>query len=445
MTDVFWDEIESIEYINPEDLENTDYVYDFSVEDVETFTTKEGLIVHNTLNTFHYSGVSSKSNVNQGVPRIRELISVTKKPKTPSLTVFLNEKHNKRESAKEILNNIENTKISYFIDTTSIWYDNDILDSCIEEDKRFVQEYYNFYNDIELNQLSPWILRIKINELYLVNKGMSMYEMYSNLLRKYSKKKVHIIYSDDNSGNLVFHIRFIHNDIDATDTEDFFVTHNDQKLLNALEEDIIGNCVLKGLANIEKVTMREIHTSKIKKDGTIDSKKEIVLDTTGTNLKDVLKLCDLVNQNKTFSNDIHEVNELLGIEAARQLLKNEISGVMESSGIYINDKHLTLLCDSMTCKGCLISMDRHGINKSDAGPLTKASFEEPHDHFVKSCLFNVSDNMNSMTANLIMGQVSKAGTGSVDIIFDSEKLRKYAFNNQIQTQQKRKIINLKRS
>ena len=55
MTEVFWDEIESLEYIDPKDLENTEFVYDFSVEDVETFATKDGLIVHNTLNSIDYN------------------------------------------------------------------------------------------------------------------------------------------------------------------------------------------------------------------------------------------------------------------------------------------------------------------------------------------------------------------------------------------------------
>lgn len=41
-----------------------------------------------TLNTFHYAGVSAK-NVTLGVPRLKEIINVSKKPKTPSLTVFL--------------------------------------------------------------------------------------------------------------------------------------------------------------------------------------------------------------------------------------------------------------------------------------------------------------------------------------------------------------------
>jgi DNA-directed RNA polymerase II subunit RPB1 len=395
-----------------------------------------------TLNTFHYSGVSSKSNVNQGVPRIRELISVTKKPKTPSLTIYLKENYNKKELAKKVLNNIENLDFRYFVNSTSIYYDKNIIDSCIEEDKFFVRDYYNFSNfeNIDFNQLSPWLLRIEINPLYLINKSMSMFEIYTSFLLKYHKKKIHIIYSDENSSYLVFHIRFIHNDIGDIDENNSYLTNKDQISLNNLEKDIMSNFVLKGIDKLKKVTMREIKTPRIKKDGLIDNKKEIVLDTTGTNLEQILILKKYINQNKTFSNDIHEVNELFGIETARQVLKDEINSVMSNSGIYINEKHLDLLCDSMTCKGILISMDRHGINKSDAGVLTKTSFEEPHEHFLKSSLFNIKDNMNSMTANLMMGQVGKFGTGMCDIVFDNEKLQKYAYDNKIQRKNSKKII-----
>ena len=116
---IYWDEIVEIEYLDPKD----EYVYDFSVEDVETFATKEGLIIHNTLNTFHSSGVSSKTKVNQGVPRLREIISATKKPKTPSMTIFLGEERHKKDKTKEILNKIQYVPFKNFVNKVEIWYD----------------------------------------------------------------------------------------------------------------------------------------------------------------------------------------------------------------------------------------------------------------------------------------------------------------------------------
>lgn len=429
MNNIYWDEIVEIQYLNPSDLDKEDeeYVYDFSVEDVETFATNEGLIIHNTLNTFHYSGVASKSNVNSGVPRIRELISVTKNPATPSLTVYLNNEYkSKSDEAKKVLNILEKVSFVYFIEESSIYYDPDVLNSNIEEDKDFFRDYYNFYSEVELDKLSPWVLKLKINELYFLNKNITLFDIYTFLLNEYDKT-LHIIYTDENSSNLNIYIRCIYDDINRIINDDL-ITNNDIKYLKNLESEILSK-LLNGIDNIDKVTMRKINELKIKQDGDINNTtKQFILDTSGTNLYDIFSLFKYINLNKTFSNDIHEVYNILGIEAARQLLKNEINNVMKFSGIYINDKHLNLLVDFMTLKGELISIDRHGVRISDSGPLAKSSFEESDEHFIKSSIFNVNDSMKSLTSNLIMGQVGKFGTGICDIDFDMKEFQKLINN-----------------
>lgn len=376
-----------------------------------------------TLNTFHYSGVASKSNVNSGVPRIRELISVTKNPSTPSLTVYLkNELKSNTEHSKKVLNILEKVSFVYFIDESNIYYDPNVLDSNIEGDKKYFQDYYDFYTEVNLDNISPWVLKLKINELLFLNKNITMFDLYAFLLNQYGDK-LHITYTDENSTELALYLRYMYDDINKVVNNEL-LTNGDIKNLKILNTEILSK-LLNGIDNIDKVTMREINELKIKQDGNIDkTSKQIVLDTTGTNLFDILTLYNYVNLNKTFSNDIHEVRNVLGIEAARQLLKNEINNVMKFSGIYINDKHLNLLVDFMTLKGELISIDRHGVRISDSGPLAKSSFEESDEHFIKSSIFNVSDSMKSLTSNLIMGQVGNFGTGICEIEFDLKEFKK---------------------
>ena len=395
------------------------YVYDLTVNE-----ENPNFILFNSIpgkNTFHHAGVSAKSNVNQGVPRIRELISVTKNPATPSLTIYLNKDSNSnKDYAKRVLNEIEELKIIYFVENIEIFYDNDITNTNTN-DQDFLNDYYDFFQDLEFNNMSPWVLKIKISDLFLLNKTTSMFEIYSFLIQTYDN--LHIIYSDDNSDSLFFHIRYIHEDLNKI-VDDNLVTNDDLEKLKNLEQEIV-NLTFKGINNISKVHMREIKELKIKNDGSIDqSKKEIVLDTTGTNMEDILKIYKDLDLQKTYSNDIHEINEILGIEAARFLLKTEINNVLKFSGIYINDKHLNLLTDLITIKGTLISIDRHGVRVSDNGPLAKCSFEESDEHFIKSSIFNLNDKMKSLTANLIMGQVGKFGTGICEVEFDIEKFKR---------------------
>lgn len=407
--------------IKKEEVESSHkYVYDLSIKENPNFLLFNCMPLYDT---FHYSGVASKSNVNSGVPRIRELISVTKNPSTPSLTVYLNNEYkSKTDEAKKVLNILEKVSFVYFIEESSIYYDPDVLNSNNEIDKVFYQDYYNFKKDVELNTLSPWVLKLKINELFFLNKNITMFDLYTFLLNQYNNK-LHIIYTDENSTELCLYIRYIYDDINRI-LDDNLITNNDIKYLQQLENEILSK-LLNGIDNIDKVTMREVNELKIKNDGSINNtKKQIILDTTGTNLYDILSMYNYLNLNKTFSNDIHEVYNIFGIEAARQLLKNEINNVMKFSGIYINDKHLNLLVDFMTLKGELISIDRHGVRISDSGPLAKSSFEESDEHFIKSSIFNVNDSMKSLTSNLIMGQVGKFGTGICEIEFDMKEFKK---------------------
>lgn len=445
--EIYWDEIEEIEYLDPE--EYGDYVYDFSVEDVETFTTVDGLVVHNTLNTFHNAGTASKSNVNSGVPRLKELISATQNQKTPSLTVYLKDQYKtSRDHAKELLNKIEKIHFDYFIESSTIYYDLEKNNQMLgEEHQQFMEEYCDFF-DMERKNMSPWVLCLKLNDLKMLDKNMSMFDLYTNIYSKclsFNKKKektVHISYTDENSNELYIYIRFEHDNIDKQ-INGTFCTSGDLNELEKIEDVIVNDNILSGIKDISDVKMREINSHNTNKNNEIVNEKEIVLDTTGSNLRDIMKFVDYIKQDEIISNNIHEINEMFGIEAARQQLKDEINSVMLlSGGIYINDAHLNLLCDFMTLKGIFTSMDRHGLNKSNVGPLTKCSFEESHEHFVKSALFSQADHMKSVTSNLIMGQVGKYGTGFVDVIFDNEKFAQNAHKNKINELEEKITINL---
>src|SRR3989344_588123 len=82
-SDVVWDAIEKIEQV-----QNDGFVYDLSVPGLETFTTFEGVITHNTLNVFHFAGVAEVA-VTLGLPRLIELLDARKEPSTPRIEVHL--------------------------------------------------------------------------------------------------------------------------------------------------------------------------------------------------------------------------------------------------------------------------------------------------------------------------------------------------------------------
>ena len=398
------------------------YVYDFTVKDNPNFILFNGMPEKNT---FHMSGVSSKTKVNQGVPRLREIISASKKPKTPSMTIFLKEEKHKKDKTKEILNQIQYVNFLYFVNNSEIWYDLNPKESVIEKDNLFLKSYYNFNDTFDLDTLSPWVLRIEIDHQYLYDKQVDMFFLYQKILEMLSDK-YHIIYSNDNSdlGKLVFHIRKVYPQVkmnnvlsyskDIIEEDGTYCTLKDFDELKQLESSLLTSLIVMGIKGVNKVYIREFKKVFYKRDGSKEYRAEYVLDTVGSNLRDILNLSN-IDASKTICNQIHEVFDILGIEAARNIILHEINGVLKASGIYLNQKHLYLLCDIMTNKGYINTIDRHGMNKSDTGPLAKCSFEETDDQLTKAAIFSHIDTMNSIASSLIMGQIGKYGTGIVEL------------------------------
>ena len=152
------------------------------------------------------------------------------------------------------------------------------------------------------------------------------------------------------------------------------------------------------------------------------TKKEIwVLDTVGSNLLGLLA-SDNIDIYKTITNDIPEIKNVLGIEAARQAIFAELSEVLEFDSTYINYHHLSVLCDRMTCSDKMTSVFRHGINADDIGPLAKASFEETPEMFIKAARHGELDEMRGVSANVMCGQSGYFGTSTFQVNIDSSAL-----------------------
>ena len=196
--------------------------------------------------------------------------------------------------------------------------------------------------------------------------------------------------------------------------------------------------VLRGVKNIDRVIPRKI-CNFVKEDEGQFVKKEIwVLDTVGTNLLEILNL-DYIDVNRTYTNDIQEIKNVLGIEAARQSIFNEITEVMEHDDTYINYHHISLLCDRMTCNDKMVSIFRHGINNDNIGPIAKASFEETPEMFLKAARHAELDTMRGVSANVMCGQEGYFGTSAFQTMLDINKFTKLK-TEQINLQSNTEII-----
>lgn len=426
--DVRFDKIVSIEEIpNP-----TEWMYDFTVEETRTFIIENGMALFDTFHTAG-SGVAMKANVTRGVPRIEELLSITENPKNSSLTIYLKkDEETDCERAKELIAQIELTQLSELVESISICFDPDDLNTMIQEDRITMLQYYEYQRmlnecagiDAPADEADPnsarskWIIRMVMSREAMLDKRITMDDVHF-AIKNIHGDDVSCIYADYNADKLVFRLRM--NNINGKKPLKPKENPLDQSdkiyLLKAFQDQLLNNIVLRGLKNISKVTLRKLMDTLHKEDGAYVKKETWVLDTKGTNLMDVLAL-DYIDVNRTISDDIQEIHSVLGIEAAREALLTEMTGVFENDGTYINYHHLSLLCDRMTASSHMVSIFRHGINNDNIGPIAKASFEETPEMFLKAARHAELDQMRGISANVMCGQEGYYGTSSFQVMLD---------------------------
>jgi len=394
-----------------------------------------------TLNTFHLSGVASKSNVTRGVPRIEEILRLTKNPKNPSLTVHLKPLDElEQDRAAQFANMMEHTKLVDVVKSIQICFDPNETATFIEEDKVLLEQYYEFENMVnECNNeeeeavpvKSKWIIRMEMDPEILLDKNITMDDIHFAIKNSYYGNEISCVYSDYNNDKLVFRIRMNSNvfkskkskgvsdkiELDPLDQSD------DIYLLKNFQDTLLNNIVLRGVNGIENVLPRKLQNMVIKEDGKYVRKDVWVLDTTGSNLMETLSL-DFIDHTRTYSNDIKEIFDVLGIEAARQVIYNELVEVMEFSDVYINYHHVSLLCDRMTSTKDMVSIFRSGILNDDIGPIAKGTFEVHTEVFLNAARHADFDHMRGVSANVMMGQVGYYGTNAFNLVLDMKETEK---------------------
>ncbi|UPM44057.1 DNA-directed RNA polymerase subunit A'' [Halocatena salina] len=353
--DVVWDRIESIERIESEH----EHVYDVSVAGLETFTTGQGVVTHNTMNTFHYAGVA-EIDVTQGLPRLIELVDARKTPDTPTMTVHLEDEYaDNREKAHEVVWKIEATRILALGDVST-----NVADMLVRID----------LNEETLHERWPTVesLDIIVTEIADTIESELGVETY-------------------HQGTM---IEF------GPDEPSY------RDLLQLVEE--LRDIVFKGIGDISRVVIRK--EDRDDRDG-----QEFVLYTEGAAFKKVLEI-EGVDASRTTTNNIHEVYRVLGVEAARERIIEETMDTLEEQGLGdVNIRHLMLVADIMTNRGTIESIGRHGISGNKESVLARAAFEVTVNHLLDAAVHGESDELDGVTENVIVGKPIKLGTGDVTL------------------------------
>ena len=300
-------------------------------------------------------------NVTLGLPRLIEIVDVRRNPSTPLMNIYLDEEH--RFDKNKALS------IAREIELTTL---------------------ENVSKSISIDYLTFSII-IELDKDMLKDRDIKVNDILKNL-NKLKGKSGSIDIEED---IITFH----------PPVEDFL------KLRKTYERVI--SLKLKGVKGINRVIVR-------KDEGT----GEYYLIAEGSNLAGVLTVKG-VDPKRTTTNNVQEIEEVLGIEAARAAIVREIKNVLDEQGLDVDVRHIMLIADAMTYTGKVRQIGRHGLVSEKSSVLARAAFEVTVKNIVDAAVGGEIDKLQGVTENVIIGSpYMPLGTGIVDLLMKFKKAKK---------------------
>ena len=144
--------------------------------------------------------------------------------------------------------------------------------------------------------------------------------------------------------------------------------------------------------------------------GSVDS--EWVIQTEGSNLSAIFKI-EGIDKVRSNTNDIREIEMVLGIEAARNAIINELHTVFSDQGLNVDIRHIMIVADAMTSEGIVKAIGRYGIVGDKSSVLARASFDGDGKQLFNAGIRGEVDELTGAIENIIVGQPMPMGTGSL--------------------------------
>lgn len=309
-----------------------------------------------TMRTFHYAGVA-EINVTLGLPRLIEIMDARKEPSTPTMTVYLEPEYGvDRDKAREVSWQIEAAPLHEFGDITT---------------------------DMENMQVV-----VHLNTKVCEKRKIAPAEIMDVAPKKIRDRR---------------HYRDFESDVDEAKAVIIFTPKDRESYQNLFQlAEHVRNVIVQGIDDIARVVVR--------KEG-----GEYILYTEGSNLKDVFDVAG-VDTTRTRTNNISEISQVLGVEAARNAIIHEAQSTLNEQGILVDVRHLMLVADMMCMEGEVKQIGRHGIAGEKESVLSRAAFEVTVNHLLDAAVANETDELSGVTENVIVGQPIQLGTGDVRLV-----------------------------
>ena len=337
-----------------------------------------------TLDTFHSAGAALKTVIT-GVPRFSELLSATKNPKSVAATVYPTETFTTVAEIRNSLGSkLKRVCVSDVVECFAPGTDTPGWYTAFEMINGNAHAQFNTYITLTFDIGKLYTCKIELSDI-----AARISNVYTDLI---------CVYSPTFIGRIDVYI-------DTVNIETGSVT----EYIEGVVQPNIEALVVSGITDVTDVYYEK------------NDNGMWYIETSGSNLREILNF-EGVDKVNTVSNNVWEIIETLGVEAAREFLINEFSATISSDGTYVNKCHITLLVDTMTHGGSVMSVSRYGQRTLTCGPLAKASFEESMDNFVNAGVTGEIESTKSVSASIMLGKLPSCGTGIFDVHVDVSKL-----------------------
>lgn len=429
-SDVYDDKIKSIEEVKP----TNEYVYDLTVEETKTFCLANALFL---FDTFHSSGIASRSLATAGVPRVKELLSCSSKMKTQKMLLYLKDEYKGSEKmANAVAYQMKLTKFEDIIKKVDVIYDRQPYE------KNSIMMKDNIISLFSLKKTKsmgcrnniiglPLVARIELDKDKLLETNITLMDIkskfcdlwehrYDNLKSKENRNQIinlinnitgcAILSNTDYDDQPIVHIRLNMKVMSIT-------------MITQFIEQVLLNYNLKGYQGIKEISsIRKTEQVVFNSDGKKEMKDEWMIEVDGLNLVDV-KYMKCLDFSRFMCNDVMAMTNMFGIDIGRNILLNQLRITYADAGNAVGQSHLELLVDLMTSSGKMTSIDRHGMDRRQNEPLGSASFEKPVDNLLNASIYGDTDHLKGVSARLMTGQLIRGGTGICDIMLDMNMIR----------------------
>lgn len=342
-----------------------------------------------TLDTFHNAGVAAK-NVTLGVPRMNELMNASKNPSTPITTIKMDKKISKDPYAV-----FESSFGIEYIIFKDLVAKTDIVEDADRSLHASELQWYRMMPDAPLVSNCKWVWSCELDDKKMIQHNLTI-ECVVSALRDKLQKTMEFEYA-----GMIIHGRF-----------KTFADKPD-RLYHKIQKQVIYPLYISGLKKIKACSLER----------TI--KDEFYIVTEGTDLANLITMKN-IDFRKIVSNHPFDVLETLGIEAARQVLFEELRKVISFDGTYIQNRNIMVQVDWMTWGGDIQPTTRHGVSSRDhATPMKRCTFEQPVEVFYKAAFENEEDPLEGISEQLISGVVPTVGTCYGDVIVPETKSVEY--------------------